>query len=169
MPSIVPLADIAIYHLDAEKALRLYYSNSNPNYTTTFNNKTADEVTNQLGAMVKETEIRSILIIIARLEAAFRLDMKYRARAKKSDNLSIALRALHKRKPDRAQLEKDIFPIWKANLDPSGGQVLSSLKTILKYRHWIAHGRYWQFSANHNYADTYLLADTVLTQFGLMS
>lgn len=169
MPSVAPLTDIAFYHLDAERALRLYYSNTNPSYPTLFVGKSRAQVNSQLSVQVKETEIRSILIIIARLEAAFRLDMKYRVHAKHSDNLSIALRKLHKRKPNKAGLEKDIFPIWKENLDEEGKKVLSGLKTMLKYRHWIAHGRYWQFSANHNYVDTYLLADTVLNKFGLLS
>lgn len=169
MPSVAPLTDIAFYHLDAEKSLRLYYSSSNPNYLTTFVDKTQAQVSSELKVLVKETEIRSILIIIARLEAAFRLDMKYRVHAKHPDDLSIALRALHKKKSNKAGLEQDIFPIWKEHLDEDGKKVLSGLKTMLKYRHWIAHGRYWQFSANHNYVDTYLLADTVLNKFGLMS
>lgn len=169
MPSVAPLTDIAFYHSDAEKSLRLYYSAANPNYATIFTSKSKAEVNTQLRSHVKETEIRSILIIIARLEAAFRLDMKYRVHAKHPDNLSIALRALHKKKPNKAGLEKDIFPIWKEYLDEDGRNVLSGLKTMLKYRHWIAHGRYWQFSANHNYIDTYLLADIVLNKFGLMS
>lgn len=38
---------------------------------------TRSEINFQLGRLVEETEVLSILIIIARLEAAFRLDMRH--------------------------------------------------------------------------------------------
>lgn len=167
MTSVVPLPDIALYHAMAENSLRLYHSTSNPAYSTTFANMAQSEINAQLSSLVEETEVRSILIIIARLEAAFRLDMRHRFQSKNPDDLSIALRRLYKRKPRSAKLDKDIFPIWKEHLDGPGRQVLSSLKGMLKYRHWIAHGRYWQFSPNHSYTDAYILAYTILTQFGL--
>ena len=162
-----PLPDIALYHAMAENSLRLYHSTSNPAYATAFANMTQSEINFQLGRFVEETEVLSILIIIARLEAAFRLDMRHRFFSKNPDNLSTALRRLYKRKPRSAKLDNDIFPIWRDHLDGPGRQVLSKFKGMLKYRHWIAHGRYWHFSPNHSYTDAYILATTILTQFDL--
>lgn len=169
MPSLTPLLDISYYHLTAEAALRLHYSQSNPSYQLVFAGYRPTEVAAELSERISETEIRSILIIIARLEAAFRLDYISRAGSKQADQISINLRRLHKRKKRKARLDEDILEIWKGHVDPTGRAIISKLRGMLKYRHWLAHGRYWQFGANHSFNDVYLVADVILTDFGLQS
>ena len=169
MPSLIPLIDISYYHLTVEMALRLHYSPSNPSYQFIFTGYRPVEVSAELNERIIETEIRSVLIIIARLEAAFRIDYISRAKSKRADQISIDLRLLYKRKKSKARLDEDILEIWREYLDPTGRAVVSKLRGMLRYRHWLAHGRYWQFGAKHSYDDVYLVADVILTDFGLQA
>jgi hypothetical protein len=72
MPSLAPLADISEYQRDSEASLRLYYSFSNPTYQARFTGYFPSEIAVELIERLDETEMRSALIVLARIEAAFR-------------------------------------------------------------------------------------------------
>ncbi len=42
----------------------------------------------------------------------------------------------------RVNLEEDILDNWKAH-KPAGVDEIGQLKQILRFRDWLAHGRYW--------------------------
>jgi hypothetical protein len=169
------LEDIANYHLDAENSLRLYFSPSNPVYYARFATYLSAEVGKELTERIKETDIRSSLAVIASIEAAFRMDYKSRCESKKNDAVSIEFRKISKKlKTNRkkrglhtVRLDEDIFFVWRNNSDPSLGTLISELRRVFKYRHWIAHGRYWSAGNTLDYQTIYLLADTVLASFPL--
>lgn len=169
MPNLTPLVDISHHHLTAEASLRLYYSQTNPSYQIAFAGYRPTEVAAELRERIVETEARSILVIIARLEAAFRTDYLSRAKSKAADPLTIDLRRLYKRRRGRARLDEDILEVWRDHLGPAGRAVVSKLRGMLHYRHWLAHGRYWQLGTKHAYNDVFLVADAILTGFGLQA
>lgn len=107
------------------------------------------------------------MVILARIEAAFRVDYKARATSKRTDPISASFRKLYVQKGDRVRLEDDILEIWRQSLDPADRAIIGQLRGMLKYRHWIAHGRYWHPGAQHAFDDIYLLADVILTGLDL--
>ncbi|MDO9425624.1 MAG: hypothetical protein Q7T93_02220 [Methylobacterium sp.] len=167
MPNLIALTDILEYHVDTEASLRLYYSSSHPSYQARFTGYFPSEVLSELNERLSETEMRSALVMLARIEAAFRVDYRARATSKSADPISVRFRKLHASKGDRARLEDDILEVWRQYLDPADRAVISQLRGMLKYRHWLAHGRYWNPGAQHTFDNVYLLADVILTGFGL--
>ncbi len=66
------LVDIAEYHNDVVASLKLYFSFG----------RRPDEVAVELTDRLEETDLRSSFVVLARLEAAFRIDYEYRCRKK---------------------------------------------------------------------------------------
>jgi hypothetical protein len=167
MPS-QSLIDIANYHTDAEASLRLYFSKANPGYDVRFFANLESEVADQLVEHIDENEMRSVLVLMARVDAAFRVDFDYRARHKKADPLSIIFRKLHKKRGERVRLNEDILETWQKNLDdPLAKSLISELRGAFRFRHWLAHGRFWKPGRKYDYQTIYLMADTVLHRFSL--
>lgn len=163
----MPLTAIATYQSDAEASLRSYFSLSNPNYAIRFTGYRASDVAQELNERLNETDMRSALAVMARIEAAFRIDYKLRARSKNSDPISIEFRRLFKKRKEQARLEDEIWEVWRSNVDPSTGALISALRGAFKFRHWLAHGRYWRIDKKYDFRSIYLLADTVLQGFPL--
>jgi hypothetical protein len=167
MSKLILLIDIADYHNDIAASLGLYFSLSNPEYTVRFATYLPSEVESELAERMSETDKRSALVTLARIEAAFRKDYSERCRLKKSDNMSIAFRRIHKNRGKRARLDEDILDVWYQIADPPSRKVISSLRGMLKFRHWLAHGRYWDLGSEYNFDGIYLLAAVVLADLPL--
>lgn len=90
-----------------------------------------------------------------------------RATSKRADPISIEFRKLYNTKSDRARLDDEILEVWRQHLEPTGRAVISQLRGMLKYRHWLAHGRYWHAGTQHTFQDVYLLADVILAGLDL--
>jgi len=43
--------------------------------------------------------------------------------------------------------------------------LISELRSVFKFRHWLAHGRFWQIGRKYDFQTLYLLADV----FGQLS
>ncbi len=169
MPRLVPLVDIADYHIDAKASLQLYYSNSHSGHVARFATYSPREVDEEFAERLEETERRSTLVILARVEAAFRQDYLVRGRSKLADPISVDFRKTFRSRGDRARLEDDILGIWRQHIEPSDRDYISQLRSMFKYRHWLAHGRYWQSGRQYAFDDVYVLADTVFTSFNLLT
>jgi hypothetical protein len=160
------LTDIANYQLDAQKSLRLYFSQDNPNFTAIFAGDRMSDVEAMLADMLSETDMRSGLVLMARIEAAFRVDYKERSKKKGADAISIEFRKLWKKKGRHARLEDEIWDVWR-DIDPSTKQIIGQLRSVFKFRHWLAHGRHWPVGNKYDFQTLYLLADTVISSFSL--
>jgi hypothetical protein len=163
MLKTISISDVAEYQSDADAALRVLFSSVNPNYAARFVAYLTAEVATELAERLVETDTRLSFVVLSRVEAALRKDYLERCRLKMSDEISIEFRKIHKRRGSRARLEEDIIDVWYDNVDPPTRQIISRLRGMLRFRHWIAHGRYWNVGARHNFQDVYLLADAVLT------
>ena len=167
MPNLPPLADIASYHADAEDALRLMFSKLNPNYDLRFASYLQSEVNAELISRLDETSLRSSLVTLARVEAALRIDYRARCKSKKADDISISFRRVFRARQERARLDEDIIQIWYDNVVPQERGVLSQLRGMFRFRHWLAHGRYWVFGQKYDFDDVYLIADAVINSLQL--
>jgi hypothetical protein len=99
---------------------------------------------------LNELEKNVCFNIVNSVEASFRVDYINRVKKKLKDNTSRKLRELYKLKQEKASLEHDILTIWKQeniNFKP----IISNFEGTLKYRHWFAHGRYFEPKFGKNY------------------
>lgn len=157
------ILDIANYHSDTEKSIRLYFSENNPEFTNIFSGYRISDVNSMLSDMVNETDMRSTLVLMARMEATFRIDYKARSHKKYSDSISIEMRKIWKKQKQRARLD-DILNAW-GNTNPETKQIIGQLKSLFKFRHWLAHGRYWNVGNEYDFQTVYIIAASVLYNF----
>lgn len=161
------LEEIANYYNDSEASLRLYFSDKNPSFENRFLDYSVEELSAELNSRFDELERSTSLSLLAALEAMFRIDYKERVKKRKKDRLSKALRELFKSKELKASLEDDIFNVWLENTSVKP-QLIEDLKGAFKYRHWLAHGRYWtpkMGKPNYDYFGLYQLAENILNSF----
>ncbi len=163
---MLSLDEIAKYHEDAVSALELFFSDTSTYSAERFIGYTPTERARELKKHIDETSLRSILIILASLEASFRVDYEFRCQKRFKDDLSRAFRSIHKEKEERVSLDEDIFEVWKTRLVESK-KIIGELRTAFRFRHWLAHGRYWQpkIGRSFDYESVYDLAVAVNEDF----
>jgi hypothetical protein len=154
------------YYRSIEASTHLYFSLSNPNADKLFAGMTEVEIEYELDIVSKENEHLIALNLLASVEAAFRVDYLQRCYKRKKDPLSKAFRIIYDTKGNHASLEDDIFTAWKEK-SSSANSIVSDLKGAFKYRHWLAHGRYWEpkLGRKYDYFSVFTLAQQVLNSF----
>ncbi len=160
------LTKIATHHQDLESSLTLYFSAASPNYSLRFVGCAANEVTDELVDRLNEADLTSSLTILAAVEAAFGIDYLQRCYGREKDPLSRAFRNIYKAKQQHASLEDEIFETWVDNY--SGiRSIVGDLRSVFRFRHWLAHGRYWtpKLGRRYNFNDVFALADLALRSF----
>lgn len=160
------LEEIAEYHEDTVAALRRYFTDTSSSSAERFFLLTNDELEEELKIRINETSLRSILVILASLEASFRMDYEFRCQNKLKDKLSRVFREMYKRKATEVSLERYIFESWKTHIVESQKRI-GDLRTAFKLRHWLAHGRYWtpKLGKNFDFDSVYDLALAVNKEF----
>ena len=164
------IRDAADFHQDTEAALKQFYSDSSPIFRIRFVGYSAHAVDAELNLRLAELDRNSTLTILASLEARFRIDYEIRRLQRKKDPVSSGFRALYARRGRRASLEDDILGVWEKNR--TGNETLiGDLRSAFKFRHWMAHGRYWtpKFGRRIDYLAAYTLAERTLANFPLLS
>ena len=119
-------------------------------------------------AQIKYIDSMYIFEIIACCEAYFRYEYMHRCECKLKDSLSKELRKLYRRKAEKAHFGDDIVKVWKDYLDCGNNEVNQFLE-IIRYRDWLAHGRYWllkgdlenKFDYQSIYTICYALIDNI--------
>jgi hypothetical protein len=163
---MLSLDEIVRYHEDTVSSLKLYFNEISAYSAKRFVDYTPTMRAEELRNRIEETSLRSILVILASLEARFRVDFESRCQNRYKDKLSRAFRTIHKKRQDRVSLEEDIFSAWKTYRNDSK-QLVGNLKSAFKLRHWLAHGRYWQpkLGRTFDYETIYDLAAAVNEEF----
>jgi hypothetical protein len=160
------LLEIAAHHQDLESSLALYFSAASPSFLVRFAGYAATEVTDGLGERLDEADLTSSLTVLAAVEAAFRIDYLQRCYRRGRDPVSRAFRKIYRAKQQHASLEDEIFEAW---IDNSYGarSIIGELRGAFKFRHWLAHGRYWtpKLGRRYGFNDVFALADLVLRSF----
>ena len=166
MPSRNPagrlsLPEIADHHLIVEAALFNLFADPTHAVLVKYAGLPLEEVR---GKALAELEYTSSLSLLACVEATLRVDYHQRVSARGRSSLSRALRVIHRKKGEYARLEEDILGAWKEH-SSVGKPVISALMRAFKYRHWLAHGRYWppKFGRTYDYQSVYDIADTFLS------
>jgi hypothetical protein len=163
------IGKLALYHEDVERSLRLYFSPDAQSYSVRFAGYSKVEVNRELNERLAELELASALSALSAIEAAFRIDYLQRCYLRKKDPLSRAFRRLHKEKEMKVSLEDEIFEIWK-EYATGASPLIGNLRGAFKFRHWLAHGRYWvpKFP-KYDYLTIYTLAESALNSLPLLA
>lgn len=159
-PFLVQAAD---YHNDVIESLRHCFTSEEPFLLTRLGAFSESEKAVLLSEHHEETDLRSSLAILTLMEAAFRVDYRYRCENRLKDPLSRAFRDKYKRKREKVSLEEELFDAWSKH--ESGARVfISELRGAFRFRHWLAHGRYWipKLGRKYDFNSLYGLADAVL-------
>jgi hypothetical protein len=160
------LPEIAAHHRDLESSLNIYFSVRSPSYLIRFAGYAVAEVTEELGARLRETDLTSSLAVLASIEAAFRIDYLQRCYRKRKDPVARAFRSIYKVKQQRASLEDEIFQAWSDNSSVPRS-IIGELRGAFRFRHWLAHGRYLtpKLGRGYDFDDVFALADLTLRSF----
>jgi len=168
------LKEIVNHYKDCENSLGFYFSEKNPEIQNILNQYVTDPLVDIKGGIkflkndrIKELERSSSLVLLTAIEAWFMMDVKNRQKANLTDNLSNEL--INYITAKRFILLNDRFlDIWKKH-HPSLTSLIGQLKDRFKYRHWLAHGRWFPAKTQkHEYSfekDISVLAKEVLTNF----
>ncbi|MGA8170646.1 MAG: hypothetical protein WB816_07435 [Methylocystis sp.] len=157
----------AAYHEDLEQSLKLYFSAGASSFNPRFAGYEPAQLDEELAARLAELEFASVFTVLSAVEAAFRIDYLVRCDLKKKDPISMMFRTIYREKRERARLDNDILGVWKAHTE-SSAKLIGDLRGALKFRNWLAHGRYLaRDGQQYDYATVYALADSALNSFPL--
>jgi len=161
------LEQIAIHHNDVAEALRRYFYPADGHYDERFRGYSDDKLKDDLQSRLSEIDCTSALSVLSAMEAAFRIDYLQRCGIKKKDRLSRAFQQIYKDKKSHARLVEDILFGWKNEATTQGKRLISELIGAFKYRHWLAHGRYYEpkLGKKYDYGSVYELAVNVFISF----
>lgn len=108
----------------------------------------------------QELDYQASLSLLASIEAAFQLDFHHRVNQRLRDPLSRHFKDLKNTTP-RISFENHILYGWQ-QYAPVTKKLFQPLNKAIKYRHWLAHGRYWLHkSPIFNFAELYELAELI--------
>lgn len=111
---------------------------------------TPEELDQYFRNKIKELENLTCFDLLSAVEAKLRIDYLTRVYNRKKDNLSKIFRSIYKERAARASLDEDILENWKKQY-PQAKKYISDYISALNYRHWLAHGRYWNPKLGKNY------------------
>jgi len=164
---VLTVEKVAGKHRDVENSLRFYYRQ--PGLTQRdpkFVGYSSAEVQAELDNRLREVDRDSAFGVLAALEASFRIDFLVRCYERRRDALSRRFRELHRLRPDHISLEEHILEAWKEYV-PTAKPIISQIIGAFKYRHWLAHGRYWEpkLGRRYDFFSVYLLAQRLEQEF----
>lgn len=160
------IIDIVAHHRDLVASLRLYFSVASPTFTVRFLGYDQTKVAAELIERLDEIDLTSTMSILTALEAAFRIDYLRRVYTRRRDVLSRAFREVYQTRKEMPRLEDDIFKGWRDN-SCVPQRLISELRGAFKFRHWMAHGRFWTPKHGRQYDFNYIfsLASAVFENF----
>ncbi|THV21561.1 hypothetical protein [Peteryoungia ipomoeae] len=163
------ISQIALHHRDLEDALRQYFSLESGTIPGRYVGYTRSELAAELQRRLAEIELTSSMAVLAAFEASLRVDYLKRCYEKRKDPLSRDFREVYAQRGSRAGLEDEILAAWCRAL-PRSKPLIDNLIAAFKFRHWLAHGRYWtpKWGAKPiDFQEVYMLVDWAGRQFDL--
>lgn len=160
------LMQVAKHFVDVEASIRHFFSPSTASHHPRFFGYTIREIEQERNERGEELDISSCFAALSCVEAAFRIDYLQRCYARKRDPLSRHFRQLYKNVEARVSFEEDLLEAWKQHCAVPA-TLIGDLRAAFRFRHWLAHGRYWvpKFGRRYDYASISLLASQVFATF----
>jgi len=169
VPSL-KLDELVAYHQDVVASLRLYFSPASPSFIARFAGRSQIEISIELTSRIEESDVRSAFSVLTSLEATFRIDFDIRCRKRLRDHLSVYFRKVERLRGDKIRLDEDILEGWKMYTS-APSSLIGDLRGAFRFRHWLAHGRYWAPKLGRKYDLEYvtLMADSIVLGFPFVS
>ena len=114
-------------------------------HSSQFFGMTSDEFDAALVELRNELDYQVVMMLIASFEAIFQSDLQDRVRRKKTDTISKALRRWwqeNRHGADKWIHMESLLDAWKGVIT-GHRQAIGRLRSLVLFRHWLAHGRYW--------------------------
>lgn len=165
------LQDIKRYYDYSLRAIECTYSASaNNRYDEIFFGRAETEIRQEAAAVKRELSHLCSLCAMAYIESLFRIDSFVRVKHKCKGDLTSTVRALLKAKSSIPLVRfEDLLDVWKDEY-ASEAELFRNIKNSFKFRHWIAHGRYWQphddIDRHFDFPDIFILAQQVEAALG---
>lgn len=166
-PDVLEIQAVVQTRHDTAASLRFYYTEPGiERRDAKFVGYALEDVRHELSERLEELDRSAAFGLLAALEATFRLDYLRRCDGRWKDPLSRWLRNLYKKKGHRAGLDEEILEGWRENV-PMAKALISELRGAFRYRHWLAHGRYWvpKLGRRYDFTSIYLLAQEMEAVF----
>lgn len=97
-------------------------------------------------SLLNEADHQTCLFLVAGAEAAIHVDFLERVYERRKDRVSRAFRDIYNTRcghnKTRVRLEEDILDTWASEISKAK-PTIGTFKSALKFRHWLAHGRWW--------------------------
>jgi hypothetical protein len=128
-----------------------------------------NDVDQHFGRQQEELELMVALALLIAAEGELRRDYWTRVYERRKDELSRHFREIHKHRGKRVLLEQHILAGWR-RYRPEARSSVNEFIAALRYRHWLAHGRYWVASFGRRYdpEDVWLIVKDLLCKTQLM-
>lgn len=105
-----------------------------------------EELDSYFQDILQEIDVQASLFLLAATEATIRVDFLSRVYERRKDPVSRDFRQKYVSRCDhnkiKVRLDEDILDTWSEH-SPETKSDIGRLKGAMKYRHWLAHGRYW--------------------------
>lgn len=170
-PRLYSLPQIKEYYDSSLNAINCEYSSeSNSNYYSQFFGLKETEVQARATAVKQELSHLCSLCVMAYIESLFRIDSYIRVKHKYKGDITSKVKTLlvDKKSIPLVRFE-DLLAVW-AEEYTDDSELFRSIKNSFKFRHWIAHGRYWQLDDNivkhFAFTDMFLLAQEIESTLG---
>ncbi len=165
--------DVEEYYVDSTASLDNFFNfaTATVSFPARFIGYTKSDLDDELKSRKDTLDRMCSFEVMAAIEARFRVDYLTRCQEKKKDSLSKKLREIYKRRANKANFVDDILAAWKEE-HPEHKARLDKFGKALDFRHWLAHGRYWQSKTSphiyqYDYLGVYLLAVDLLSNLDL--
>jgi hypothetical protein len=148
-------------------SLKLYFSPKAPDFPIRYAGQAHTTVQQQLLQRIDEVELSSTFTLLTRLEASFRVDFDSRCRKRLKDDLSRYFRDIEKRQGDKVRLDDDILEGWRLHSSIYPTPLIGQIRSAFKFRHWLAHGRYWapKIGRTYDFSFVYTMVTAIVASF----
>lgn len=129
-----------------ESVVNSILANSNDDLPQNFLFLSIDQASLKLASDKRELEIISCFQLISAAEGRLKYDFKLKAESSMTSNLVKSFKATFSQKEMReVSVEADILDVWKLHHQSSDlTNLVGQFKRLMKFRHWVAHGRFWE-------------------------
>ncbi len=120
-------------------------------------------------SQLMELENVTSLSLLSAVEAKLRRDYLSRVYERKRDQISRSMKQIYNKKVHKVSLEEDILECWKGAY-PALKRILGEYRGAMKYRNWLAHGRYWlpKFGEKYDLFTVYTISNNVVKSLDLV-
>ena len=131
--------DVELHHRELCEAVRETFARRRADAET---QDESNRLADALSETLLEIDRTDALFVVASLEATIRVDYLTCVDRRWRDPLSRAFRTVHRERSNRARLSEDLIARW-TDIAHIRGKIVAELRQAIKYRNWLAHGRYW--------------------------